>query len=109
MPQPIPQSMRNSTEFNEIQSSAPESGSEISDMVGSNELGIKVESLLQENNEDPPVLPDSQSPSSQKLNFKSYEKAKAVAPCAKGNYIQVTIFLKNCSNNSKLGKNSKRY
>ncbi|MBW0548806.1 hypothetical protein O181_088521 [Austropuccinia psidii MF-1] len=100
MPQKLPKSPGNSTEFNELQTSAPERGSEISDMGGSHELGIEVESLAHENNPDPPVLPEfehrfilnicslskpdtfviafisSQAPSSKKPNFKSYEKEK---------------------------------
>ncbi|MBW0533651.1 hypothetical protein O181_073366 [Austropuccinia psidii MF-1] len=72
------QTRGNSTEFNELQTSAPESGSEISDMVSSNQLGIEVESLAHESNPDPPVLPESQPPSSQKSNFKTYEKEKTV-------------------------------
>ncbi|MBW0574624.1 hypothetical protein O181_114339 [Austropuccinia psidii MF-1] len=72
----------NSTEFNELPTSAPESGSEISDMASSRELGIEVESQSHEDNQDPPVLPESQPPSSQKPNFKSYEKEKTVEPCA---------------------------
>ncbi|MBW0539066.1 hypothetical protein O181_078781 [Austropuccinia psidii MF-1] len=51
-------------------------------MVSSHELGIEVESLAHEFNPDPPVLPESQPPSSQKPNFKSYEKEKTVEPCA---------------------------
>ncbi|MBW0487264.1 hypothetical protein O181_026979 [Austropuccinia psidii MF-1] len=102
----MPQTMGNSAEFNELQISAPESGSEISDMVSSNELGIEVESLAHESNPDPPVLPEcehrfilnicnlskpdsfviafisAQPPSSQKTNLKSYEKEKTVEPCA---------------------------
>ncbi|MBW0564559.1 hypothetical protein O181_104274 [Austropuccinia psidii MF-1] len=54
MPQPLPWTPANSTELNELQTSAPESGSKISDMP----------------------------PSSQKQNFKSYEKEKTVEPCA---------------------------
>ncbi|MBW0500710.1 hypothetical protein O181_040425 [Austropuccinia psidii MF-1] len=76
------QTPENSTEFNELQTSAPESGSEISDMVSSHDLGIEVESEAHEINLDPPVLPESQPPSSQKTNFKSYEKEKTVEPCA---------------------------
>ncbi|MBW0500019.1 hypothetical protein O181_039734 [Austropuccinia psidii MF-1] len=72
----------NSTEFNEQPTSAPESGSEISHMSSSCELGIEVESQSHEDNQDPPVLPESQPPSSQKPNFKSYEKEKTVEPCA---------------------------
>ncbi|MBW0541812.1 hypothetical protein O181_081527 [Austropuccinia psidii MF-1] len=72
MPQPLPRTPGNSTEFNELQTSAPESGSEISDMVSSHELGIEVESLAHE----------TQPPSSHKTNFKSYEKEKTVEPCA---------------------------
>ncbi|MBW0552031.1 hypothetical protein O181_091746 [Austropuccinia psidii MF-1] len=51
-------------------------------MVSSHELGIEVESLAHESNPDPPVLTESQPPSSQKPNFKSYEKEKTVEPCA---------------------------
>ncbi|MBW0589399.1 hypothetical protein O181_129114 [Austropuccinia psidii MF-1] len=75
-------------------------------MVSSHELGIEVESLAHESNQDPPVLPEcehrfilnicslskpdtfviafisAQPPSSQKPNFKSYEKEKTVEPCA---------------------------
>ncbi|MBW0483129.1 hypothetical protein O181_022844 [Austropuccinia psidii MF-1] len=47
----------NLTEFNKQQTSALESGSEISDMVISQELAIEVESLAHESNPDPPVLP----------------------------------------------------
>ncbi|MBW0549040.1 hypothetical protein O181_088755 [Austropuccinia psidii MF-1] len=66
----------NSTEFNELQSSTPESGSEISDMVSSHELGIAVPDSL--------VIPfiSAQPPSSQKPNFEGYEKEKTVEPCA---------------------------
>ncbi|MBW0532422.1 hypothetical protein O181_072137 [Austropuccinia psidii MF-1] len=102
----MPQNAGNSTEFNELQTSAPESGSEISHMVSSNELGIEVESLEHENNQHSPVNPEcenkfllhiwnlskldsffmsfigAQPPSSQKLNLKSYEKEKTVKPCA---------------------------
>ncbi|MBW0575325.1 hypothetical protein O181_115040 [Austropuccinia psidii MF-1] len=72
----------NPTEFNELSTSAPESGSEIPDMASSRELGIEVESQSHEDNQDPPVLQESQPPSSQKPNFKSYEKEKTVEPCA---------------------------
>ncbi|MBW0593133.1 hypothetical protein O181_132848, partial [Austropuccinia psidii MF-1] len=48
----------NSTEFNEQPTSAPESGSEISDIASSCELGIEVESQSHEDNQDPPVLPE---------------------------------------------------
>ncbi|MBW0495139.1 hypothetical protein O181_034854 [Austropuccinia psidii MF-1] len=75
-------------------------------MVSSHELGIEVESLADESNPDPPVLPEcehrlilnicslskpdtfviafisAQPPCSQKPNFKSYEKEKTVEPCA---------------------------
>ncbi|MBW0484650.1 hypothetical protein O181_024365 [Austropuccinia psidii MF-1] len=75
-------------------------------MVSSHELGIEVESLSNEINPDPLVLPEyedrfilnifnlsnpesfliafisAQPPSSQKPNFKSYEKEKTVEPCA---------------------------
>ncbi|MBW0488490.1 hypothetical protein O181_028205 [Austropuccinia psidii MF-1] len=80
MPQPLPQSLGNATEVNELHTSAPESGSEISDMVSSHELGIEVESLAHESNPDPPVHPESQPPSSQKPNFKSYQKEKTFEP-----------------------------
>ncbi|MBW0521648.1 hypothetical protein O181_061363 [Austropuccinia psidii MF-1] len=69
----------NSTEFHE-QTSASESGSEISDMVSIHELSIEVESLAHESNPDPPVFQNP--PSSQKPNFKIYEKEKTVEPCA---------------------------
>ncbi|MBW0579507.1 hypothetical protein O181_119222 [Austropuccinia psidii MF-1] len=106
MPQPLPQTPGNSTEFNELQNSAPKSGSEIPHMVSSHELGIEVESLAHESNPDSPGLPkckhrfilnifslskpdtfviafiSAQPPSSQKPNFKIYEKEKTVEPCA---------------------------
>ncbi|MBW0536517.1 hypothetical protein O181_076232 [Austropuccinia psidii MF-1] len=106
MPQPLPQTPGNSTEFNELKTSAPESGSKISDMVSSHELDIEVESLAHKRIPDPPVLPgcehrfilnicslskpdtffiafiSAQPPNSQKPNFKSYEKEKTVGPCA---------------------------
>ncbi|MBW0563793.1 hypothetical protein O181_103508 [Austropuccinia psidii MF-1] len=72
----------NSTEFNELSTSAPESGSEISHMASGCELGIEVESQSHEDNQDPPVFPKAQPPSSQKLNLKSYEKENTVKPCA---------------------------
>ncbi|MBW0561852.1 hypothetical protein O181_101567 [Austropuccinia psidii MF-1] len=78
----MPQTPGHSTEFNELQASAPECGSEISDMVSSHELGIEVDSLVHESNPDPPVLPECQPPSSQKPNFKHYEKEKTVELCA---------------------------
>ncbi|MBW0471637.1 hypothetical protein O181_011352 [Austropuccinia psidii MF-1] len=102
----MPQTRGNSTEFNELQTSAPESGSESSYMVISHELGIEVETLAYESNPDPPVLPECehrfilnicslskpdtfviafnspQPPSSHKPNFKSYEKEEVVEPCA---------------------------
>ncbi|MBW0462564.1 hypothetical protein O181_002279 [Austropuccinia psidii MF-1] len=102
----MPQRLGNQTEFNELQTSAPDRGSEISDMVSSYELGIEVESLAHESNPDPPVpqecehrfifnifsisKPDTfviafisaQPPSSQKPKFKSYEKEKTVEPFA---------------------------
>ncbi|MBW0525495.1 hypothetical protein O181_065210 [Austropuccinia psidii MF-1] len=53
------QTLGNSTEFHEQRTSAPESGSEISDIVSSHELGIEVEIQSHENNQDPPVLPES--------------------------------------------------
>ncbi|MBW0568276.1 hypothetical protein O181_107991, partial [Austropuccinia psidii MF-1] len=102
----MPQTLENSTEFHEQTTSAPESGIEISDMVSSHELGIKVEILAHESNPDPPVLPEcehrfilnlcslskpdtfviafisAQPSSSQKPNFKSYENEKTVETCA---------------------------
>ncbi|MBW0489822.1 hypothetical protein O181_029537 [Austropuccinia psidii MF-1] len=75
-------------------------------MVSSHELDIEVESLAHESNSDPPFLPEcehrfilnicslskpatfviafisAQPSSSQKPNFKSYEKEKTVEPCA---------------------------
>ncbi|MBW0488746.1 hypothetical protein O181_028461 [Austropuccinia psidii MF-1] len=98
----MPQTLANSTDFHEQTTSAPESGSEIYDMVSSHELGIIVESLAHESNPDPPVLPEcdhrfilnifslskpdtfviaflsAQPPSSQKPNYKSYEKEETV-------------------------------
>ncbi|MBW0534122.1 hypothetical protein O181_073837 [Austropuccinia psidii MF-1] len=71
-----------STEFNELSTSAPQSGSEISDMASSLELDIDIESQSHEYNQYPPVLPESHCPRSQKPNFKSYEKEKTVEPCA---------------------------
>ncbi|MBW0522138.1 hypothetical protein O181_061853 [Austropuccinia psidii MF-1] len=106
MTQPLPRTPGNSTEFNELQTSAPDSGSEISGMVSSHELGIEVESLAHESNPDPLVLPEcghrfilnifslskpdtfviafisAHPPSSQKPNFKSYKKENTVEPCA---------------------------
>ncbi|MBW0512098.1 hypothetical protein O181_051813 [Austropuccinia psidii MF-1] len=100
------QTPENSAHFNELQTSAPESGNEIYDLVSSHELGIEVESLAHENNQDPPVLPEcrhtfilnifniskpdsffiafiqAQPPISQKSNFKTYAKEKTVEPCA---------------------------
>ncbi|MBW0481552.1 hypothetical protein O181_021267 [Austropuccinia psidii MF-1] len=82
----MPQTPENSTEFNELQNSAPESGSEISDMLSNHELGIEVEGLAHESNPDPLVFPESfisaQPPSSQKPNFRIYEKEKTVETCA---------------------------
>ncbi|MBW0471663.1 hypothetical protein O181_011378 [Austropuccinia psidii MF-1] len=102
MPQALSQTPGNSVESNDLQTSAPESGSEISNMVSSHELGIEVESLSHESNPDPLVLPEcehifilnicslskpdtfviafisAQPPSSQKPNFESYEKEKTV-------------------------------
>ncbi|MBW0578079.1 hypothetical protein O181_117794, partial [Austropuccinia psidii MF-1] len=78
----------NSTEFNEWPTSAPESGSEMSDIASSRELGIEGESQSHEDNQDPPLFPEviafisGQPPSSQKPIFKSYEKEKTVEPCA---------------------------
>ncbi|MBW0500537.1 hypothetical protein O181_040252 [Austropuccinia psidii MF-1] len=82
----MPQNPGNSTEFNEKRTSAPESGSERSDMVSSHELGTEVERQSHENNQDTPLLPESQPQSSEKLNFKSYEKEKTVEPCAPTEY-----------------------
>ncbi|MBW0475098.1 hypothetical protein O181_014813 [Austropuccinia psidii MF-1] len=106
MPQPLPRTPGSSTELNGLQTSATESGSEISDMVRSHELGIEVESLEHESNPDPSVLPEcdhrfnlnicilskpdtfviafisAQPPSSQKPNFKSYEKENTFECCA---------------------------
>ncbi|MBW0488339.1 hypothetical protein O181_028054 [Austropuccinia psidii MF-1] len=102
----MPQTVGYSTSFNEPQTSSPESGSQISDIVSSHELGIEIESLAHEINPDPPVLPEcehrfilnifnffktdnfvidlnsAQYPSSQKQNFKSYERKKTFEPCA---------------------------
>ncbi|MBW0493424.1 hypothetical protein O181_033139 [Austropuccinia psidii MF-1] len=102
MPQAMPQEPENSTEFNDLLTSAAEKGSEISDMVSSDEFRIEVESLSHENNQELPVFPDcdyrfmlkicdlsnpnsffidfisAQPPSSQKQDFKSDEKGKTV-------------------------------
>ncbi|MBW0547675.1 hypothetical protein O181_087390 [Austropuccinia psidii MF-1] len=75
-------------------------------MISSHELGIEVESLSHQSNQDPPVIQEyghrfilnicnisqadgfvmafisAQPPSSQKPNFKSYEKEKTVEPFA---------------------------
>ncbi|MBW0563823.1 hypothetical protein O181_103538 [Austropuccinia psidii MF-1] len=72
----MPQTPANSTELNKLQTSAPESGSEISDMVSSHELGTEVESLAHE------TFISAQPPSSQKPNFERYKKEKTVEPCA---------------------------
>ncbi|MBW0556389.1 hypothetical protein O181_096104 [Austropuccinia psidii MF-1] len=86
MPQEMHQTLGNSAELNEQRTSAPESESEISDMLSSHELRIEVESCSHENKQDPQVLLESlistQPPSSQNPNFKSYEKGKTVAPCS---------------------------
>ncbi|MBW0507204.1 hypothetical protein O181_046919 [Austropuccinia psidii MF-1] len=86
MPQPMPQAPRISEQLNQLPTSSPESVSEISDMVISNELGIELEILAHENNQDPPVIPESfilsQPSSSQKTDLKSYEKKITVEPCA---------------------------
>ncbi|MBW0582578.1 hypothetical protein O181_122293 [Austropuccinia psidii MF-1] len=98
----MPQTLANSTDFHEQTTSASESGSEISYMVSSHELGIIVESLVHESNPEPPALPEcenrfilnifslskpdtfviaflsAQPPSSQKPNYKSYEKQKTL-------------------------------
>ncbi|MBW0579288.1 hypothetical protein O181_119003 [Austropuccinia psidii MF-1] len=66
----------NSTEFNERPTSAPESGSEISDMASSRELGIQVESQSHEDNQDPPVIPECHPSSSQKPKFKKAMRRK---------------------------------
>ncbi|MBW0475544.1 hypothetical protein O181_015259 [Austropuccinia psidii MF-1] len=54
----MPQALGNLIEFHEQTTSAPECGSEISNMVSSHELGIEVESLAHESNPDPPFLPE---------------------------------------------------
>ncbi|MBW0463871.1 hypothetical protein O181_003586 [Austropuccinia psidii MF-1] len=77
-----------STQLAQLSNFSPESGSEISDMDSSNELGIEVESLEPENNLDPPVLPEFEHklifnpPSSQNPNLKRYDKEKSVEPWA---------------------------
>ncbi|MBW0547895.1 hypothetical protein O181_087610 [Austropuccinia psidii MF-1] len=67
----------NSTEFNERPTSAPESGSEISDMASSRELGIEVESQSHEDNQDPPVLPECEYASI--LNISNLSKPDIVS------------------------------
>ncbi|MBW0532547.1 hypothetical protein O181_072262 [Austropuccinia psidii MF-1] len=105
MPPPLCRTPGNSTELNELQTSALESGSEIYDMVIIHELGIEVGSLAHESNPDPQVLPkcelrfilnicslskpdtfvvtffSAQPQSSQKPNFKSHEKEKSGTLC----------------------------
>ncbi|MBW0470516.1 hypothetical protein O181_010231 [Austropuccinia psidii MF-1] len=105
MLQPMPKTKGNSTELNKLPASSPESGSKISYMVISNQLGIEVESLSHENNQDPPVLPEfehkfifnicnlskpnsfliafisDQPPSSPKQNLNIYGKEKTFEPC----------------------------
>ncbi|MBW0556304.1 hypothetical protein O181_096019 [Austropuccinia psidii MF-1] len=76
----MPQTPQDSTELNEQRPPAPESGSEISDMVSSHELGIEVESQSHEKIKIHQFLQNPPSP--QKPNFKSYEKEKTVEPCA---------------------------
>ncbi|MBW0573061.1 hypothetical protein O181_112776 [Austropuccinia psidii MF-1] len=102
----MPQTPGNSIEFNELQTSALESGSEISDMVSSHELGIEVEGLVPESNPDPPGRPEcehsfilnicslskpdtfviafisAEHPSSEKPDLKTIEKENTVETCA---------------------------
>ncbi|MBW0512079.1 hypothetical protein O181_051794 [Austropuccinia psidii MF-1] len=54
----MPQTPGNYMEFNEKRTSAPESGSEIPDIVSSHDLRIEVESQSHDSNPDPPVLPE---------------------------------------------------
>ncbi|MBW0515668.1 hypothetical protein O181_055383 [Austropuccinia psidii MF-1] len=54
----MPQIPGNAKELNQLPTSASKNGSKISDMVSSNELGIEVESLVHENNQDPQFLPE---------------------------------------------------
>ncbi|MBW0523375.1 hypothetical protein O181_063090 [Austropuccinia psidii MF-1] len=70
MPQEMPKTLVNSPGFNEQRPSAPDSGSEISDMVSSHELGFEVESQSHETSK------------LSKSNLKSYEKENTVEPCA---------------------------
>ncbi|MBW0523813.1 hypothetical protein O181_063528 [Austropuccinia psidii MF-1] len=76
----MPQTVGDSPQCNELQTSSPECRSEISDMVSSHELGDKVESLSHEINTDQPVLPESfisaQPPSSQRPNFKPMRRKR---------------------------------
>ncbi|MBW0576421.1 hypothetical protein O181_116136 [Austropuccinia psidii MF-1] len=67
----------NSTEFNEQPTSALESGSEISDIASSHELGIEVESQSHEDNQDPPVLPECEYASI--LNISNLSKPDIVS------------------------------
>ncbi|MBW0487617.1 hypothetical protein O181_027332 [Austropuccinia psidii MF-1] len=78
----MPQTPGNSSDINELQTSAPDNGSKISDMVNIHELGIEVEGLRLKINQYSPVLPESQPPSSQKPNFKRYEKEYTIEPCS---------------------------
>ncbi|MBW0466797.1 hypothetical protein O181_006512 [Austropuccinia psidii MF-1] len=57
MPQPLKSTTRFSSQLNKLPTSSLGSGSELSDMDGINELGIEVEILTPENNQDQPVLP----------------------------------------------------
>ncbi|MBW0569536.1 hypothetical protein O181_109251 [Austropuccinia psidii MF-1] len=77
MHKPIFQTPGISTELNQLPTSAPGSGGEISDMVSSDELGIEVESLEHENNTNPPVLLESLIE-----NLKIFKNKNNVEPCA---------------------------
>ncbi|MBW0581684.1 hypothetical protein O181_121399 [Austropuccinia psidii MF-1] len=67
----------NSTKFNKLPTSAPESGSEMSDMASSRELGIEVESQSHKDNQDPPVLPECEYASI--LNISNFSKSDIVS------------------------------
>ncbi|MBW0558119.1 hypothetical protein O181_097834 [Austropuccinia psidii MF-1] len=67
----------NSTEFNELSASAPDSGSKIFDMASSRELGIEVESQSHEDNQDTPVLPECEYASI--LNISNLSKPDIVS------------------------------
>ncbi|MBW0513411.1 hypothetical protein O181_053126 [Austropuccinia psidii MF-1] len=77
------QTPQNSTDFNEEPTSAQESGSEISDMASTHELGMEVESQSHEDNQDPPVPSECEYASI--LNISNLSKPDIVS--LRGNFI----------------------